>query len=120
MTNPQERQAKKGYEQKVPRTPEDFEKYWKDSDAYKNLMEDIEEYEIDHPENGETLETFQKSRKAMQAKHVRQDSPYTVSIPMQIKYCTKRSYQRLWNDKTSTVTTIIGQVSILLEYAIHL
>lgn len=104
VTNPQERRARQGYEKKVPRTPDDFEEYWKNSENYKNLMDEIEEYELDHPEGGETLETFQKSHKAMQARHTRPESPYTVSIPMQIKYCTKRSYQRLWNDKTSTVT----------------
>jgi ATP-binding cassette subfamily G (WHITE) protein 2 (PDR) len=50
----------------------------------------------------------------MQAKHVRPESPYTVSIPMQVKYCTQRAYQRLWNDKTSTVTTIVGQIIMAL------
>lgn len=56
----------------------------------------------------------QASRKGMQAKHVRPESPYTVSIPMQVRYCTQRAYQRLWNDKTSTVTTIIGQIVMAL------
>jgi ATP-binding cassette subfamily G (WHITE) protein 2 (PDR) len=50
----------------------------------------------------------------MQAKHVRPESPYTVSIPMQVKYCTQRAYQRLWNDKTSTITTIVGQIVMAL------
>jgi len=50
----------------------------------------------------------------MQANHVRPESPYTVSIPMQVKYCTQRAYQRLWNDKTSTVTTIVGQIVMAL------
>lgn len=48
----------------------------------------------------------------MQSKHTRPESPYTISIPMQIKYCTKRAYQRLWNDKTSTITTIVGQIAM--------
>ena len=50
----------------------------------------------------------------MQADHTRAESPYTVSIPMQVKYCTQRAYQRLWNDKTSTVTTIVGQIVMAL------
>ncbi len=33
---------------------------------------------------------------------------------MQVKYCTQRAYQRLWNDKTSTVTTIVGQIVMAL------
>ena len=59
---------------------------------------------------GKTLEEFQTSRKGMQAKHTRPESPYTISILMQIRYNTQRAYQRLWNDKTSTVTTICGQI----------
>jgi ATP-binding cassette subfamily G (WHITE) protein 2 (PDR) len=45
----------------------------------------------------------------MQSDHVRPESPYTISIAMQVRYCTQRAYQRLWNDRTSTVTTILGQ-----------
>jgi ATP-binding cassette subfamily G (WHITE) protein 2 (PDR) len=33
---------------------------------------------------------------------------------MQVRYCTRRAYQRLWNDKTSTLTTIIGQIIMSL------
>jgi ATP-binding cassette subfamily G (WHITE) protein 2 (PDR) len=60
------------------------------------------------------LTRIQASRQGMQAKHVRPESPYTVSIPMQVRYCTQRAYQRLWNDKTSTITTIIGQIVMAL------
>lgn len=114
VTNPQERKTREGFEKKAPRTPADFEKYWKESETYKNLMEEIEEYEDSHPEGGETLDIFQRSHKEAQSKHVRTESPYTVSIAMQIKYCTKRAYQRLWNDKTSTLTTVFGQIAMAL------
>jgi ATP-binding cassette, subfamily G (WHITE), member 2, PDR len=33
---------------------------------------------------------------------------------MQIRLCAVRAYQRLWNDKTSTVTTVIGQTVMAL------
>lgn len=114
VTNPSERQIRQGYEKKVPRTADDFEKYWKQSPLYKEMKQEIVEHEEEFPMGGKTLEQFQASRKGMQAKHVRPESPYTVSIPMQVKYCTQRAYQRLWNDKTSTVTTIIGQIVMAL------
>lgn len=41
-------------------------------------------------DSGKTLEEFQQSRKGMQSNHVRPESPYTISIPMQVKYCTQR------------------------------
>lgn len=77
-------------------------------------MQEIEEHEREHPIGGDAIQLFQESKRGMQAKHVRAQSPFVVSIPMQIKYCTIRAYQRLWNDKTSTVTTIIGQIIMAL------
>lgn len=114
VTNPQERKARKGMENKVPRTPEDFERYWKNSEEYSALQREIEQHEQDYPVGGDTIAAFQESKNANQAKHVRPGSPYMISIPMQVKICTKRAYQRLWNDKTSTVTTIIGQIVMAL------
>ncbi|CZT10569.1 probable ABC1 transport protein [Rhynchosporium graminicola] len=114
VTNPSERTARKGYENKVPRTPDEFEKYWKQSQQCKNLKRETDEHEEEFPMGGATLDQFNASRKGMQANHVRPQSPYTVSIPMQVKYCTQRAYQRLWNDKTSTITTVVGQIVMAL------
>ena len=114
VTNPLERKAREGYEERVPRTPSEFEKYWKESQTYKDLLEEIEQYEKDFPIGGHTLEEFAESRRGMQAKHVRPDSPYTVSIPMQVRYCTQRAYQRILGDRASTITTIVGQIVMSL------
>ena len=114
VTNPAERRARPGFEDRVPRTPEDFEKYWRGSAAYATLQAEIKEHEAAHPVGGSTLQEFYDSRKEMQSKHQRPKSPYTVSVPMQVKYCTKRAYQRLWNDKASTMTAIIGQTIMAL------
>lgn len=114
VTNPSERQVRKGYENKVPRTADDFENYWKASPHYKSLKQQTDAHEEEFPMGGKTLTEFQESHKGAQSKHVRPESPYTISIPMQVKYCTQRAYQRLWNDKTSTVTTIFGQIVMAL------
>jgi ATP-binding cassette, subfamily G (WHITE), member 2, PDR len=114
VTNPSERKVRQGFEGKLPRTADDFEKHWKESSHYKALKQEISDHEEEFPMGGKTLETFQESRKGMQANHVRPESPYTISIPMQVRYCTQRAYQRLWNDKTSTVTTVIGQIIMAL------
>jgi hypothetical protein len=39
---------------------------------------------------------------------------YMVSLPMQAKICTKRAYQRLRNDKASTLTVVLGQIIMAL------
>ena len=115
VSNPSERIPRQGYEGRVPRTSDEFVAYWKRSNAYTDLQQEITQHEADFPIGGETtINQFKESRRGMQAKHQRPESPYTVSIPMQIKYCTIRAYQRLWNDMTATVTTIFGQIMMAL------
>jgi ATP-binding cassette subfamily G (WHITE) protein 2 (PDR) len=105
VTNPSERQAKEGMDNKVPRTPEDFEKYWRDSQEYKNLLEEIKDFEEENPVNEHsTLNQLREQKAFIQAKHARPKSPYLVSVPMQIKLNTRRAYQRIWGDVASTAT----------------
>ncbi|KAK9489410.1 ABC-2 type transporter-domain-containing protein [Lipomyces doorenjongii] len=114
ITNPSERQAREGFECKVPRTPEEFELYWHQSPEFKAMQAEIEQNERENPMGGPALETFREAKYQAQAKHVLPKSPYTISIPMQVRLCTVRAYQRLWNDKASTISTIIGQISMAL------
>ncbi|CAO2652844.1 Nn.00g022550.m01.CDS01 [Neocucurbitaria sp. VM-36] len=105
VTNPQERQPRTGMENKVPRTPEDFERYWRDSLEYNNLQEEIKEFEKEFPVNEHaTLDQLRRQKNYVQAKHARPKSPYLISVPMQVKLLTKRAYQRIWGDVASTAT----------------
>ncbi|KAL5119151.1 hypothetical protein ACEQ8H_002858 [Pleosporales sp. CAS-2024a] len=115
VTNPSERQAKKGMENKVPRTPEDFEKYWRDSQDYQNLLEEIKTFEEEFPVNEHsTLAQFREQKNFIQAKHARPKSPYLLSIPMQVKLNTRRAYQRIWGDVASTATQAGINITIAL------
>lgn len=66
-------------------------------------MDEAQHSEETQPDGEETLENFRAHHKQMQAKNTRQKSPYVISIPMQIRLCVRRAYQRLWNDKASTM-----------------
>lgn len=105
LTNPSERKAKSGMENKVPRTPEEFEKCWLESSAYQSLQRSIEEHE-NSVSGKDMVDTFRGNKEAAQANHTRLKSPYLISIPMQIKLNVKRGYQRTWNDKASTGASI--------------
>lgn len=113
VTNHKERKPREGYETRVPRTPEDFEKHWRDSQGYKTLQEEIRAYESEIS-NRVAADEFVEARRAVQSRYVLAKSPFTASILVQLKYCTKRAYQRLWNDKTSTLTVILGQIIMAL------
>lgn len=115
VTNPSERKPKKGMENKVPRTPEDFEKYWRESLEYKNLMEEIKDHEQEFPPNEHaTLQQLREQKNFSQAKHSRPKSPYLISVPMQIKLNTRRAYQRIWGDIASPATQAGLQVVVSL------
>jgi ABC-type multidrug transport system ATPase subunit/ABC-type multidrug transport system permease subunit len=114
VTNPSERKARPGFENRVPRTPDEFAAYWKKSDEHADLQKEIANADQTTAESGDALGTFQQSYRESQSKHARKGSPYVLSIPMQLKLCMKRCAQRTWNDKTATLTTVIGQVIMAL------
>jgi ATP-binding cassette, subfamily G (WHITE), member 2, PDR len=68
MTSPEERVVRPGWESRVPKTSEEFAAIWKDSDARKALLEQIEAYNYQYPIGGEHLEKFKESRRAQQSK----------------------------------------------------
>ncbi|KAF2731319.1 ATP-binding cassette transporter [Polyplosphaeria fusca] len=113
VTNPSERQPRAGYENKVPRTPDDFVAYWKSSKEYASLHKEMAASDADLSD-GQALNEFQVTHREHQAKHTRPGSPYILSVPMQIRLCMKRSAQRTWNDKTATITSVVGQVIMAL------
>ncbi|KAJ5180646.1 hypothetical protein N7492_003856 [Penicillium capsulatum] len=114
VTNSQERKAREGMNNKVPRTPDDFERYWKNSPHYAMLQKEISRYREEYPLGGAAGQDFNDMKRQRQAKHVRPKSPYVISIPMQVRLCVKRAYQRIWNDKPSTLTTVIGRIVMSL------
>lgn len=109
VTNPDERRAQRGMEDKVPRTSEEFEQYWQQSSEYQALMVNMETYERNYPlENqGESLARLRHQKNYAQAQFARPKSPYTISVVQQIGLCTRRAYQRIMGDTAATATTLI-------------
>ncbi|KAH6950400.1 ABC-2 type transporter-domain-containing protein [Ilyonectria sp. MPI-CAGE-AT-0026] len=116
VTNPIERKALPGMENKVPRTPDEFEQYWRKSPEYRVLTQDIEAYEAEYmvERQGESIAQLREVKNRQQSKHTRPKSPYTLSVLMQVQLCTKRAYQRIWNDLSATGT----QCFVLLVMAL--
>ena len=112
VTNPAERQPREGFERKVPRTPDEFEAYWLSSQEFARLQKEIQAYEQEYPvEDRGQLEAFRTAKRDQQVKHQRRKSPYAVTTTMQVRLNTVRAYQRIWNDKASTFTPVIGNIS---------
>lgn len=109
LTNPAERVVRKGFENKIPRTAEEFESYWKNSTGYKTLIGEIDAY-ISENEKGEKRHDYQMSHNAKQAKTLSKRSPFTVSFFMQTRYIAGRNFLRVKGNPSITVQSIIGQL----------
>lgn len=94
-----ERRVRSGWENKVPRTPEEFVARWKESEAYKRLVGEMERFEDAHP---------------LGEGKGRRQSPYLISYPQQIALCVKRGFQRLRRDASVTITGIIANSFLAL------
>ncbi|OQE87608.1 hypothetical protein PENNAL_c0019G10752 [Penicillium nalgiovense] len=115
ITSPSERVVRRGFENRfVPRTPDEFASAWKNSDARAKLILEIEEYERNYPIKGSSYDAFIDARRAIQDKHQRVKSPYTLSIRKQISLCVTRGFQRLRGDYSLTATALIGNFIMAL------
>ncbi|KAK5084523.1 Multidrug resistance protein [Lithohypha guttulata] len=114
MTSPVERVVRKGYENKVPRTPDEFAAAWKGSAEYKTLIAEIDAYNKEHPVGGEDAARFKESRKGQQAKRQRLKSPFTLSYGQQIQLCLWRGLKRLQADPSLTFVQLFGNFIMAL------
>ncbi|KAI1457448.1 ABC-2 type transporter-domain-containing protein [Annulohypoxylon moriforme] len=117
VTNPGERKARRGMEDQVPRTAQEFQQYWRNSPEFKELNREIAQYQRQSRivRSDEVITDLRSAKNNfMQAKHVRPKSPYTISLPMQIRLTTKRAYQRIWNDKSATASQAMINIIIAL------
>jgi ATP-binding cassette subfamily G (WHITE) protein 2 (PDR) len=108
MTSPLERVVRSGFENRVPRTPDEFAKLWQESQERAELLRQIEAYEQNYPIGGEHAQKFAESRKAQAAKGQRAKSPYTLSYTQQVKLCLWRGFVRLKADPSITLTQLIA------------
>ncbi|KAI9744799.1 MAG: hypothetical protein M1818_001724 [Claussenomyces sp. TS43310] len=108
LTSPAERTVRPGFEGRTPRTPDEFAKAWFESEDRAHLMQEIAQFDRDYPIGGPHLAQFREARKAQQAKGQRVKSPYTLSVPMQVKICMKRGFQRLRGDMSLVFVGAFG------------
>ncbi|KAL5121843.1 ATP-binding cassette transporter snq2 [Pleosporales sp. CAS-2024a] len=105
VTDPTERQFRRGFEASAPKTPEELEKAFRQSDTYKRVLAEIEQYETDL-KNSEYKDAkeFEGAVRESKSKTVRNKSPFTVSFIRQVLACTQREFWLTWGDKTTLYT----------------
>lgn len=106
MTSAQERVVRCGWENKTPRSPEEFAQAWKTSCDRALLMEELEQYQAAHPFHGECYDKFRESRRSDQAPLQRAKSPFTLSYLQQMKLTMWREATLIKEDPSLTITML--------------
>jgi ATP-binding cassette subfamily G (WHITE) protein 2 (SNQ2) len=105
VTDPTERQFREGYEARAPKTPEDLEKAFRQSETYKRGLGEIQEYEAELEQSEyKDAKEFEGAVREAKSKTVRKESPFTVSFVRQVLACTQREFWLTWGDKTTLYT----------------
>ena len=105
LCDPNARQFQPGKEASTPKTAEELENIFRNSDDYKRILEDVDGYERQLQEtNQEATRRFQTTVAESKSKTVSKKSSYTVSLPRQVLACVQREFWLLWGDKTSLYT----------------
>ncbi|OBR15190.1 ABC-2 type transporter [Colletotrichum higginsianum IMI 349063] len=97
-----------GREETAPKTPEELERAFRESEHYRRVAEDVEDYERgSRSANNDKHRMFEATVKDSKSKTVIGDSVYTVSFAKQVAACTKRQAWLLWGDRSSFYTKLV-------------
>lgn len=107
LTSPAERRAKKGFENKVPKTPKEFEDYWKNSPEYAELLKKVDSY-FQRCKEMNTSERYHEAHVTKQSKHARPGSSFRVSYGMQVREIMHRNIWRFKGDPSVTIFSVVG------------
>ncbi|PYH74263.1 ABC multidrug transporter [Aspergillus vadensis CBS 113365] len=114
ITNPTERQPRRGMENRVPRTPKDFETYWCQSPEYQELQREMSGHkQIVGSHSRERLLDPEMDEEQKQLGRTPSDSQYP-SMMLQVRLTTVRAFQRAWNERASAACKITVNFIIAL------
>lgn len=111
-TDPTERRFRHDFQGPIPKGPIELEKAFRESEAYKRVLQDVENYErlleeTDHADARQFKQSVQETKSKTVSKH----SNYTVSFVRQVLTCTKREFWLTWGDKTTLYTKFFIVIS---------
>ena len=116
-TDSNERRFQDKFEGPIPKGSIELENAFRDSEAYKLLLQDVESYEktleeTDHADARQFTQSVQETK----SKTVSKRSSYTVSFIRQVLACTRREFWLTWGDKTTLWTKFFIIISNALIF----
>ena len=100
-----ERQFRDGYELSAPKTAEELEAAFRNSEDYKRNLMEVQQYESKIDSTGHAdARQFQAAVKEGKSKYVSNKSSYTIPFWRQVLACTQREFWLTLGDKTTLWT----------------
>lgn len=114
MTAPHERVVRKGWEGRVPRTPDEFAACWKRSQECQKLQAQIIQYKERYPLGGADAQAFRAQKQSVQSKGQRLKSPFILTYAQQVNLCLWRCWKRLIGNPGLTIFALIANSATAL------
>ncbi|RGP58675.1 brefeldin a resistance, partial [Fusarium longipes] len=93
VTDDHERSIRKGWENRIPRTPDEFSDAYRRSEDYQKNLHDIDEFEAE-------LQTLAEQRRAHESEKSKKKN-YEIAFHKQVMACTHRQFLVMFGDKAS-------------------
>ncbi|KAF2805347.1 uncharacterized protein BDZ99DRAFT_511345 [Mytilinidion resinicola] len=113
LSNSAERFVREGYEDRVPRSAEEFATRWVHSPQARALREQIDVFNSVHPPTQTQLSDYYPQENAMQILKPH-SSTYSISNYLQVVACISRGFLRLKMNYTPAVGALFGNTIIAI------
>ncbi|KAI9711691.1 MAG: hypothetical protein M1828_001802 [Chrysothrix sp. TS-e1954] len=112
-TDTTERRFRAGCEKSTPKSPQELEKAFLESEAHKRVLAEVDQYErsLRETDFADAKAFEQTVQEGKSNKTVSKKSSYTVSFPRQVLACARREFWLLWGD----TTTLYTKISIIIS-----
>ena len=108
VTDPNARIAREGYENRVPRTADEFVDYYRKSNIWKINQEDMDAYLDEFVGKPQRALAYRDSARAEHATTAKKKSAYVISIPMQTRAVMLRRLQIIKGNLTALVVNVVA------------
>lgn len=108
VTDPNARIAREGYENRVPRTADEFAEYYRRSNIWQVNQEDMDAYFSASVGKPQRASAYRESARAEHATTSNKKSAYVISIPMQTRAVMVRRLQILKGSAGAQIANIVA------------
>jgi len=108
VTDPNARTAREGYENRVPRTPDEFAEHYLKSNVWQVNQQDMTAYLREFVGKPNRASAYMESARAEHATTSSKKSAYVISIPMQTKAVMVRRLQILKGSAGGQIANVVA------------